>query len=879
MREWWLKIKRALAGRQKLAGELQQEIEAHLQFLIDEKVERGMTPEAARTAAQREFGNQMAIRERSYRAWQFAWLEPLLQDIRYAIRGIVRTPVFSFVVILTLAVGIGANTAIFSALYAVLLKPLPFPSGERLVWLGESNGKATGVSVTWLNFDHWRKENHSFESMTGFENADLTLTGHGPALLTHAGEVTSGFFRLTGSRPMMGRLFAEADDDPQSPETVVLSPGFWAHTLGADAQIVGKSVTLNGNSYVVIGVLDRDPGFYLRPVDYYLPIRPTPAQASQRDLHGSMRVLALLKPGVTLARARLDLNTILERLAKADPGPEDSFRVYAEFLTRERTGDVKRPLVLLMGAVGLILLLACANIGGLLLFRSTTRGRELAIRSAIGAGRGRIARQLVTETLVICCVGGAFGLLLAGLSLRAMEKLGPRGIPRLLEARLNVPVLIFAAVVTLAVGLACAVAPVLSARKVGFSVLLKEGSAGAGSSGLAHLLRGSLVVTEIAAAVILLFAAGLLLRSLWAAENVNPGFDPNHVLALELQLPPSRYQGDGAILDFYRRLEDMLRAQPGVVSAGAVVCPPAAGDCGDWWYSIVERPTPSRGDVPLTLTNAADSSYFQTMRVPILAGRAPSDEDRAGAPAVAVINETLASKWWKDPRSSLGEHIKLGGPYRDGPVVEIVGVAGNEPQMGLDASSYPQIYFPAAQRAQGAMVVMIRTLGAPEAAAPAVRRTLASIDSNVPIQSLKTADQWLGATLVRRRFITLLLALFAGIAVILAAIGCYGVLNYWVNSRKQEIAIRMALGAGRLAILRRTGDHAARLGAMGLIVGLAGSWFASRWVRSLVFGISSRDPAVLVTAALVALWIVAFSAAVPLWRATHFDPIETLHEI
>ncbi|HEV2134662.1 MAG TPA: ABC transporter permease [Terracidiphilus sp.] len=879
MREWWPKFKRVLAGRQRLAGELQQEIEAHLQFLIDEKVERGMTPEAARAAAQCELGNQAAIRERSYRAWQFASLESLLQDMRYAIRGIVRTPVFSFVVILTLAVGIGANTAIFSALYAVLLKPLPFPSGERLVWLGESNGKATGVSVTWLNFDHWRKENHSFDSMAGFQNADLTLTGRGPALLTHAGEVTSGFFQLTGSRPMMGRLFGKADEGPNSPETVVLSPKFWAHMLGADPQTVGKTITLNGNSYVVIGVLDRDPGFYLRPVDFYLPIRPTPAQASKRDMHGSMRVLALLKPGVTLASARLDLNTILERLAKADPGPEDSFRAYAEFLTRERTGDVKRPLVLLMGAVGLILLLACANIGGLLLFRSTTRARELAIRTAIGAGCSRIARQLVTETLVICSVGGAFGLLLADFSLRAMEKLGPRGIPRLLEANLNVPVLIFAAALTLAVGLACAVVPVLSARRVAFSVLLKEGSAGSGSSRWAHMLRGGLVVTEIAAAVILLFTAGILLRSLWAAENVNPGFDPNHVLALELQLPPSRYKGDGIILDFYRRLETALRAQPGVASVGAVVCPPAAGDCGDWWYSIVEKPTPSRGDVPLTLTNAADSSYFQTMRIPILAGRALSEEDRAGAPAVAVINETLARKWWKDPRSAVGEHVKLGGPYRDGPVVEIVGVAGNEPQMGLDAPSFPQIYFPAAQSVQGAMVVMIRTLGAPETAASAVRHTLASIDSNVPIQSLKTADQWLGATLVRRRFITLLLALFAAIAVILAAIGCYGVLNYWVNSRKQEIAIRMALGAGTLAILRRTGNHAATLGVVGLLVGLAGSWFTSRWVRSLVFGISSRDPAVLVTAALLALLIVAFSAAVPLWRATHVDPIETLHEI
>lgn len=470
-------------------------------------------------------------------------------------------------------------------------------------------------------------------------------------------------------------------------------------------------------------------------------------------------------------------------------------------------------------------------------------------------------------------------MLLAGLSLRAMENLGPRGIPRLAEASLNLPVLIFAAALTLAVGLACAVAPLHSTRTASFSLLMKEGSSASGSSGVGHMLRGGLVIAEIAAALVLLFTADLLLRSLWAAEDVNPGFDPNHVLALELQLPPSRYNSDGLMLDFYSRLETALRAQPGIESVGAVNCPPAAGDCDDWWYSVVEKPAPARGDVPVTLINKADTSYFQTMRIPILAGRAPTEEDRAGSPPVVDIDEELARAWWKDVRSALGQHIKLGGPYRDGPVAEIVGVAGNEPQMGLDAPSLPQIYSPFAQSADGAMVVMIRTRGTPEKTMPEVRRTLASIDRNVPIQSLKTADQWLGATLVRRRFITLLLALFAAIAVLLAAIGCYGVLNYWVNSRKQEIAIRMALGAGTLGILCRTGNQAARLGACELVIGLAGSWLTSRWVGSLAFGISTHDPLVFTSAVLFTLLIVVLSAAVPLWRATHIDPIETLHEI
>jgi putative ABC transport system permease protein len=878
MRQWWSKIGHAL-GRPNLASDLEQEIDSHVQFLMDENLERGMSPEEARAAARCEFGNMTIVRERSYQSWQFPRIETLLQDIRYALRGMAKAPAFSLIVILTLAVGIGANTAIFSAVYAVLLKPLPFPSGERLVWLGESNAKATGISVTWINFERWQAENHSFEAMAGFENADLTLTGRGQATLTHAGVVTNQFFQLTGSRPLLGRLFTASDDKPDLPATVVVTESFWAKTLSADTQIIGKTMTLDGTAYVVVGVLGRDPGFFTRPPDYYLPLRPTAAQARKREAHGSMRALALLKPGVTLAQARSDLDTILQRLAKIDPGPENNHRCYAEFLTVERTGGVRHVFALLTGAVGLVLLLACANIGGLLLIRMTTRARELAIRTAIGAGRSRLARQLATETVLIAMLGGAAGILLASCGLRVLVQLGPRDIPRLSEASLSLPVLVFAAVLTLAVGLVCALMPVFSSGNVNLSLLLKESSIGSGSSRIGHMLRGALVIAEISVAVVLLVASGILLRSLEIAETANPGFDPRHLLALELQLPASSYKSDAAILDLYDRLEAALRVQAGAESVGAVNCPPAAGDCGDWWYSVVERPTPAREDVPLTLLNMADSAYFNTMRIPLVAGRGPSDEDRAGGPPVAIVNEEIAHAWWKDARSALGQHIKLGGPYMKGPVLEIVGVAANVPQMGLDSPPLPEIYFPAAQRVSPAMVIAIRARGTPESIAGTVKKTLASIDSNVPIQSLKPFDDWLGATLLRRRFITFLLVVFAGIAVLLAAIGCYGVLNFWVNSRKQEIAIRMAMGAGTLAIIRRIGRQAVKLGVLGLVIGLVGSWGASRWMSSLLFGISAHDPIVLGAAALGAMLIVALAAAVPLWRAVRINPIEMLHDV
>jgi predicted permease len=879
MRQWWSKIERALGRRRNLASDLELEIDAHLRFLIEENLKQGMAPDKARSAARREFGNVAVVQERSYQSWQFPRFESLLQDIRYAMRGILRAPAFSLVVILTLAVGIGANTAIFSAVYAVLLKPLPFPSGERLVWLGESSAKASGISVTWINFENWRMENHSFESMAGFEKADLTLTGRGQAALTHAGVVTNEFFRLTGSRPIMGRLFAAGDDEPQSAATVVVTKAFWAKSLSADPHIVGKTMTLNGSAHIVIGVLGRDPDFFLQPIDYYLPLRPTAAQASKRDAHGGMRVLGLLKPGVTLSQARSDLDTIMQRLAQADPGPEDDHRAFAQFLTEQRTGDLRHVFVLLMASVCLVLVLACANIGGLLLIRMTTRAREMAIRTAIGAGRRRLAQQLLTETVLITLVGGAFGSLLAGFGLRAIKVLGPGDIPRLSEAGLNLPVLIFAAALTLAVALVCSLVPLVSSDKINLTTLLKESSTGSGAGRIGHALRGGLVIAELAVAVILLFTSGILLRSLWAAEILKPGFEPSHLLALELQLPPLPYKSEGAILDFYGRLEAALRAQSGIESVGAVNCPPAAGDCGDWWYSVVEKPTPSRQDVPVTMVNMADAAYFRTMRIPLVAGRALSDEDRAGGPTVAVINEAIARAWWMAPRSAVGRHIKLGGPYMEGPVIEIVGVAANVPQIGLDSPPLPEIDLPAVQRVDAAMVVMIRTRGNPESMIATVRQTLASIDGNVPIQSLKTADMWLGATLVQRRFTTLLLVLFAGIAVILASIGCYGVFNYWVSCRRQEIAIRMAMGAGTIDILRRTGRQAAMLGVIGLVVGLTGSWGASRWLSSLVFGISAHDPIVLGAAALSAMLIVALAAAVPLWRATQIDPIETLHEV
>lgn len=877
MREWWSKIRRA-QRRRGLHNELADEIRSHLEFLAEENASEGMTPEEAANVARRKFGNATLIKEKTQEAWRFPRFESFLQDLHYGLRAIFKSPGFSLVLILTLALGIGANTAIFSVVYAVLLRSLPYPSGERLVHLGESGEGATDISVTWINFEHWRTDNHTFEDMAGFENADLTLTGRGEAQLVHAGVVTSEFFKLTGSRPVLGRLFDRADDRAGATPAVLLAYEFWARTLGGDPAIVGQTLDLNGGAYQVIGVLRPGLKFFSSKTALYLPLEPRIGSATSRSQHGSMRAIGLLKPRVTLTQARTDLNAIMQRLAKADPGPENDYRVYAEFLSAATTESVRQVLLVLLGAVGMVLIIACSNVSSLLLARSTSRVQELAIRAAIGAGRGRLARQLLTETLLVAGIGGTAGVGLAALCIRFFVLAGPSDIPRLSEVRLDLPVLLFACGVTVFVGLLAGVAPVRSAGQIDLAGALREGSAGAGSARRWQVLRNGLAVGEIAITLVLAFASGLLLRSLRIAQNSYPGFDADHLLALELQLPPESYKSEGSIRNFYDRLERDLRGQPGVQSVGAVTCPPSAGDCGDWWYSIVGKPMPRRSDVPLSLFNTADSTYFRTMHMALRAGRGFTEADTEHGRPVIVINEELTHKWWASPQHAIGEQIKVGGPYMKGPAYGIVGVVANVSQMGLDTAPLPEIYYPFSQRTSSAMVVMIRTAANPEALMATVRREVASLDRNIPIQSLRNLEQWLGAPLERRKFSTWLLGIFALLAMALAAVGIYGVLNYWVGVRQKEIAVRMALGAQPAAILRWAGFHGARLAGCGLALGALGSWGASRWLKSLVFGVSVQDSGMLLAATGVVFATATLAACLPLWRALRVDILRNLHD-
>lgn len=876
MNELWSKILYAVRRRRGVDDDLSDELRSHLELAIDENTAHGMSPGEARTAALRRLGNQALAHELAVGAWRFPRIESVLQDLRYGLRGIRRSPGFSLVVILTLGLGIGVNAAMFSVIYSVLLRPLPFPSGERLVSLGESTAKASGFSVTWINFQHWRAENHTFEDMAAFTWADFTMTGRGDAALTHAAVVTSNFLPLTGARPLLGRTFTAIDDQPGAPDAVILSGEFWSKNLGGEPGAVGSTLTLNGKPYQIAGVLHPGAQFFSRKVDYYLPLRPSMAQTLKRSAHGSIRALGLLKQATQLPAARADLDGIMQRLAIEDPGPESDHRAAAEFLTESRTGEIRPTLMTLMGAAVFVLLIACANVASLLLVRSTTRAREIAIRSAIGAGRARLTRQLITENLTIAALGGIAGLLLVKLCLGALVKAGPANIPRLSEASVDPSVLLFGGLVTVLVGLLAGLAPVFNTRKLDLTVALKEGSAASGGGKRGNRFRNGLVITEIAITVVLAFASGQLLQSLITAQSSSPGFDPDHVLALELQLPQAAYQSDQSQRQFYTRLMESLRAEPGVESVGAINCP--LDDCGDYWYSILGKPAPGRGDVPLALFNVADAEYFQAMRIPLVAGRNVSSADRESGLPVAIINQEIARKWWATPQAAIGNQLKFGGPYLDGPTYEIVGVVASVKQMGLDQDPVEQMYLPFSQHASPSMVVMIRTAGDPAALGPGARRQVAALDRNVPIQSLRPFSQWLGRTLERRRFSTWLLGLFALLAMTLAAVGIYGVLNYWVSVRQREIAIRVAMGARRGEILRWAGAHALRLALLGGLLGTLGSWAASQWLKGELVGVSVQNAGMMVAAAAAVLGMVLLSAGLPLLRATKVDAVRNLHD-
>jgi predicted permease len=813
-------------------------------------------------------------------------VKPWIQDFRYALRMLRKTPGLSAVIVLSLAIGIGANSAIFSVVDALLLRPLPYPQPERLaaIWL---HSPGLGIFRDWPSPGQYvdlKNENHSFEEMSISRLSSWTLTGLAEPQRIEGMRTSSTLFHILGAKPLLGRLLLPEEDVPGKPEVAILSYAVWKRLFSGDPQIVGKSIALNGKAFTVAGVLR--PDFRLNTevmpaegpmdkADVFLPL-PLGPDAAQRRGDENYNLMLRLKRGVTVRQAQADVDAIATRIRIKDKR-DRTFGMTVVGLQDQVVGDVRRALLVLLGSVTLVLLTACANVANILLTRAAGREKEVAIRTALGAGWQRLVRQLLTESVLLAVLGGAAGLLVAFGSLQVVRAINPGNIPRLEDIGINAGVLAFTFGISLLTGILFGVVPAYRALKVDLNTTLKSGvRSGQTSGGLRvsrNRLRGLLAAAELALSLMLLIGAGLLIRSFVRLQSVNPGFNPDHVLALQLSATGQRYRQDPAVVQFYRTMGDRIEHLPGVVAQGQVSGLPLTGTVG-WGQINVEGFQPAPGEELQVDMRIASSGYFQTMEIPLRKGRFFSDHDVTGSQLAAIVDDRFAQRFW--PRENpIGKHLWFDHP--DKPMT-IVGVVGTVKHYALDDAGKIVAYFPQAQQTSNGMFLAVRTAGDPGSLASAVIREIHATDPNIAVYDIRTMQDRLNASLARQRFATAMLGAFALFALILAAIGVYGVMSYLVSQSTHDIGVRVALGAQRGSIIGMVVRQGMELAGLGIVVGLIGATALTRVMASLLFGVSATD-ALTFSAVAVALAGVAMLATyIPARRATTVDPMTALRE-
>jgi putative ABC transport system permease protein len=804
-------------------------------------------------------------------------MQNLWQDLRYGARMLTKQPGFTLIAALTLALGIGANTAIFSVVNGVLLRPLPFDEAERLVRVYVT-APARGIRAnpaSYLNFADWRAQNSVFDAIAAYSGASATFTG-GAAPEQIEGVAASGdLFAVLKARPSAGRVFSSADEQQGNKNIVVISHGLWQRSFGGDPKIVGRQVTLDATGYTVIGVMPRGFRFPLeqRKTDYWVPLDPR-SETNQERGANYLNVTARLKPGVNLEQAWAEMTSIAGRLEQQYHDKNAGRGLNLVPLHEALTGNLRRALLVLLAAVGFVLLIACANVANLQLARAASRGREMAIRAALGAGRGRILRQLLTESLMIAALGGAIGLLLAAWGVDLLAAAMPEDIPRAGGIGLDARVLGFTAAITLGAGLAFGLAPALQSSKGDLTASLKEGGRGAGAGAGHSRMRGLLVVTEVALSLVLLVGAGLLLKSFRHLLDVPPGFDPNGVLTATVALPSGAYREEARQSAFFEQALNRIAALPGVAAAGVVDPMPLGGSAAMNGFSVEGRPPQSAGERPATNSRIISADYLKAMGIPLLRGRALSERDNAAAPRTMLINESFARRYFPN-ENPLGQRLRL--TIAPNFVAEVVGVAGDVKHRGLDREAGPEAYVSYLQVPAPIMSLVVRAAaGDPLNLAASVRQAVEQVDKDQPLADVKPMTAWLDESVARQRFNMLLLAVFAAVALLLAAIGIYGVVSYSVTERTREIGIRVALGAQRADVLRLVVRQGLALTLAGVACGVAGAFGLTRLMAGLLFSVTPTDPltyvgvaALLVSVALLACWI-------PARRATKVDPMIAL---
>jgi predicted permease len=815
-------------------------------------------------------------------------MQTLLEDVRYGLRNLRKNPGFTAVALFTLALGIGANTAVFSIVNGVLLNSLPFHDPDKLVVLFESKPHFKEGSISYPNFLDWRRENHAFTSIAAYRPDTFSLTGTGEAEQVRAEMLSSDFFSVLGVKLLLGRTFTPEEDQLGAGHVALVSSGFWKRKLGSSPDVLGRRIVLDGEGYTIIGVLASN--FHLTlpnfrdDQDVFVPIGQwTYPDFRDRSHALGMKAIGRLKPGITLAQARADMDSVAQNLAAAFPQADAGEGAALEPMKQEMVGTIEPFLLMLLAAVCFVLLIACVNVANLLLARSTSRTREFAIRAALGASRARVIRQLLTESILLAMGGAALGLLLATWGCRAALAVVPVALPRAEEVGLDLRVLIFTAVVSILAGLFFGLAPALKTSRTNLQETLREG--GRSMSGARHRVQSVFVVIEMAMALVLLIGAGLMIRSLVRLWNVDPGFDPHNVLRFSVALPSSAngISADAA-RSIYRQLHDNLASVPRVraVSLSGGSIPFIGDDDGLFWIEGQARPTNDK-DMNWTLRYTVDPGYLDAMKIPLKRGRFLTPQDNEHAPFVAVIDESFAGRYFpqQDP---IGKRVNLKGIDKP---LEIVGVVGHVKQWGLDADDketlHAQLYFPFMQIADkdmqqtsGGVDVLLRFDGPEQAALDSIRRAVTAMDNQQFLFNVETFDEIISKALAAQRFSIILLGVFAGLALLLASVGIYGVISYVVGERTHEIGIRLALGADRLHILRLILGRGAVLAMAGVGLGLVSALALTRLMASLLYRVRSTDPLTFGGVAILLTLVALAACYIPARRASKVDPMVAL---
>ncbi|MFL6520475.1 MAG: ABC transporter permease [Chthoniobacterales bacterium] len=802
-----------------------------------------------------------------------------MADVRYALRMLAKSPAFTFIAVLTLALAIGANTAIFSVVNAVLLRPLPYPHSEQLVQVFGTQPTLPEAPTSPANFLEWRTENQVFTPIATYVGQGFNLTGTDTPERVVGARVSSDMFQLLGVQPALGRDFTAEEDRDGGNRVVILSYEFWQRRFAGDPNAIRQTIKLSDQTYTIIGVMPRGFAFPNPRAQIWTPIAFNAAERATRDTN-FIDVVARMKPGVSLEQAQANMTAIAQSQTQRYAETNVGIGVKVASLQEHMVGDVRPMLIVLLGAVAFVLLIACANVANLLLARATARSREMAIRGALGASRSRVVRLLLTESVLLAIVGGALGLLLAIWSLDLLVSLKPANLPRLAEINVNRTVFLFTAAVSVLTGILFGLAPAWQVSKTDLNEGLKESGRGSDAP-RRHRMRALLVISEVALSFVLLIGAGLMIRSFSRLLAVDPGFKTDHVLTAFISLPVAKYPKREEQVTFFDRLLERLRNVPGVSAAGVVTDIPLYGGSSTG-FDVDGRPAALPGQRAMTDYRMISPDYFAAMGMRIMKGRAFSPRDTQDAPGVVIINETLAARYFagEDP---IGQRLNLSGSPKD--LREIVGVVADVRNYGVDAEVKPEVYVPMLQSAPGylasmtsALTIVVRSTIDPTALTATLRQQVQALDKDQPVSAIKTMDLYLAESMAQRRFNMLLLAVFAGLALVLAAVGIYGVIAYTVTQRTHEMGIRIALGARGGDILRLVFSNAMVTTVTGIVIGLGAAFGLTRLLQSLLYQVTATDPFVFVTIPLLLLAVATVATYFPARRAMKVDPITALRE-